>query len=506
MRSVCFIVEGSYPYVTGGVAAWAQRLIATFRGEAEFHVVALTAGPKDDEDLKYKLPDNVASFTSLDLFDTKPMKRAKPADLDDASVRRAYRTLLDLLFEADRRDMAPHERELVREILTVHGEGFFKHLLLTETGFEFLTEMNRRTFEKYGFLKYYYNFRNIYLVFVRCLLLYRDLPEADIYHSPSAGFGGMLACLKSAVDGKPSVITEHGIYVQERTIELSNSEWLDEPYMRRMWIDFFHQLTRFEYRTVTRLLTLSHGNRLLQAEYGCPDERIEIIPNGIDLARFTPCRTPRMTGKPYKIGIVARVDPIKDVKTFLGAVAVVKSIVPEIRAYVIGPIEPEFRIYYEECRDLVRMLGIEAEVTFTGRADVTEYYRMLDVLLLTSVKEAMPLAVMEAMACGLPVVATNVGSCQELLTGSSAYVCNLDDSGQAGLVATVMDAQDIAMKTVRLLRNPELARAYGENGVRRIEKYYREEQVTERYRKIYHELGGGPVTTGAAPLPRSTPV
>lgn len=488
MTDICLVVEGSYPFVTGGVAAWAQRLIVSFRGGCRFHVVALTAGPKDDDDIKYKLPDNVASFRSLDLFDVKPMREARPCTMAPDAARRAMRTILELLFEAGRRDMAAHERELARHILLTLREGFFKHLLLTEDGFRLLVEIHERTFPRHGFLKFYYNLRNILLVFARCLLLYRDLPEADIYHSPSAGFGGLLVCLKSALDGKPSLITEHGIYVQERSIELANSEWLDEPYLRHMWIDFFHGMTAFEYRTATRLVTLSQGNRMLQEEYGAPAERLEIIPNGIDIPRFLPCRAPRLQEKPYKIGIVARVDPIKDVKTFLGAIAVVKSVIPEIRAYVIGPIEPEFRVYYEECRVLVEMLGIADVVEFTGRADVTAYYRMLDVLLLTSVKEAMPLAVMEAMASGLPVVATRVGCCEELLTGGDATMCNLDDHGVAGLLATVMDPQDIAMKTARILRNPELAASMAEAGIRRIEKHYREEQVTARYRQIYREL------------------
>ncbi len=487
---VCLVVEGCYPYVTGGVAAWVQRLMASFVGECTFSVVALTAGRKEPEDRKYKFPENVVAFDSIDLFDLEALRAAPPMRCRDGEARRLFRTFLDFLHGAGERDPAPHEIDLVRAILRGHREGFFKHLLLTETGFEFLTEFYRETFEKHGFLKFYYNLRNILLVFARCSLLFDRLPDADLYHSPAAGFGGLLATLKTLVDGKPSVITEHGVYAQERSIELANSEWLDEMYLRQMWIAFFNHLTRFEYRTVSRLITLSHGNRLLQVEFGAPDAKVEIIPNGIDLARFAPCRAPRLVEKPYKIGIVARVDPIKDVKTFLGAVAVIHSIMPEIHAYVVGPIEEEFRTYYEECRELARMLGIEGIVTFTGRADVAEWYRRFDVLLLTSMKEAMPLAVMEAMACGIPVVATNVGSCLELLSGSNAFVCNINDHGRAGLVATVMDAQDIAMKTVRILRHPELAREMGACGIRRIENFYREEHVASRYREIYRELAG----------------
>jgi len=124
-------------------------------------------------------------------------------------------------------------------------------------------------------------------------------------------------------------------------------------------------------------------------------------------------------------------------------------------------------------------------LTFTGRADVLDYYRNMDLLLLTSIKEAMPLVVMEAMACGIPVVATSVGSCRELLYGLD------DDIGQAGIVARIMDAEGIADAAMRILRNPDLANTFARNGIRRIERFYREELIIEQYQNIYREAANG---------------
>jgi len=95
-------------------------------------------------------------------------------------------------------------------------------------------------------------------------------------------------------------------------------------------------------------------------------------------------------------------------------VANIKQALPEIKAYVVGPTE-EYPDYYQECLALRNLLGLDDTIIFTGPANVVEYYRQFDVLLLTSVKEAMPLVVMEAMASGLPVVAIKASGIEDMV-------------------------------------------------------------------------------------------
>jgi glycosyltransferase involved in cell wall biosynthesis len=175
------------------------------------------------------------------------------------------------------------------------------------------------------------------------------------------------------------------------------------------------------------------------------------------------------------------VDDVKDIKTFIQVTAIIKQALPDVRALAVGPTDEQPR-YFQECKDLARMIGLEGTLTFTGPADVIPYYREMDVLLLTSIKEAMPLAVMEAMASGLPVVATDVGACRELLLGMG------DGLGEAGAVRRVMDAEGIAEAALTVLRDEAVADRMGESGIRRIENQYREDLVLERYRDLYREL------------------
>ena len=94
----------------------------------------------------------------------------------------------------------------------------------------------------------------------------------------------------------------------------------------------------------------------------------------------------------------------------------------------------------------------------------------------------MPLAVMEAMASGVPVVATDVGACRELLLGDG------DGMGAAGSVRRIMDAEGIAEAALAVLLDEDLAERMSQCGIRRIESRYRENLVLRQYRDLYREL------------------
>lgn len=481
IADICLIVEGSYPYVTGGVASWVQRLIKTFEHEFTFSVVALTAGDKTDEDMKYHLPSNVISFKSFNIFDYEFIRKARPVNLKKKKKQKINSVIKELMLRGFRTGRLTQDQKiLLTDVLNTYRERLLKDFLVSYDGFNLLTEIYEERHGDDGFLKYFYNWRNIHFVIWRIFMLLKELPKAKIYHSPSTGFAGFLECLMTELYNIPSIITEHGIYVQEREMELTSVSWLDEYYLIQMWLDFFKSLTYWQYQTVSSLITLYYGNKALQIEYGAPKGKIKVIPNGINIERFVPCRKERLTSRPPKIGIAARIDPVKDIKAFIEALSIIKETIPDIQAYIIGPTED--REYYDDCLKLVNMLGLQKNITFTGNVDVVKYYKKLDLVLLTSVKEAMPLAIMEAMASGIPVVATKVGACKELVYGLN------DGLGQAGFVATVMDAEDIAAKSLKILTNKELANSMAQAGIKRIESFYYEDILQESYRREYMSL------------------
>ena len=481
---ICLVVEGSYPYVTGGVSSWLQWLMEKMK-EFTFSIVALIPEEKKQEERKYNFPENVVLYREFVLFDYDEIEKHPPLKLSREKWQGLSSGIYRLVKDWQKGVLSKESLSLIRELVNYETPGIFKSFLEDEAAFTILTRIYGKRREDAGFLKYFYAHRSIHLILFRILSLYKKLPPAKVYHSPGTGYGGMLACLKSALDGKRSIITEHGIYLQEREMELLRAGWLDDPYLKEMWIDFFSAICRWQYNCCDRIITLYQGNKDLEVEYGARAERIMVVPNGIEVARFKTARSDRCTKDPRMVGLVGRVDNVKDIKTFLQVMAIVKKEYQKAGAWIIGPTDnqPE---YYKECTELFDILGLDETVTFTGIANVVDYYKKMDVLVLTSIKEAMPLVVMEAMACGIPVVTTNVGACNELVYGLD------DDIGHAGIVVRIRDVQAIAAAVVKILKDRELADNFGENGIKRIERFYREELIIKQYFDLYkEELNGG---------------
>jgi polysaccharide biosynthesis protein PelF len=145
--------------------------------------------------------------------------------------------------------------------------------------------------------------------------------------------------------------------------------------------------------------------------------------------------------------------------------------------------------YYRECVELAETLDVR-DLTFTGSVDVKARIGKLDVVVLTSISEGQPLAVLEAMAAAKPVVATDVGSCRELLYGSAADGVE----GRAGLVVPVLDDKEIARAIITLCKSESLRREMGENGRRRVLSAYTHDQFISRYESLYASLGKGEKT------------
>lgn len=212
-----------------------------------------------------------------------------------------------------------------------------------------------------------------------------------------------------------------------------------------------------------------------------PPEKIAVIPNGVNAKDFDACLK-RKEGVPVTLGSILRVVPIKDVKTMLLAFDIVKRSVPEARLKIMGNCE-EDPVYYQECVDFLAELGTE-DVEFLGLVNIKEHLPEVDLLLLSSISEGQPLALLEGMAAGRPFVTTNVGDCRALMEGERED----DDFGPAGLVVPVMNSEAMAQAILRLLRNPALMRSMGQAGRKRVEAYYTREGMLAAYRDIYERL------------------
>jgi glycosyltransferase involved in cell wall biosynthesis len=260
-----------------------------------------------------------------------------------------------------------------------------------------------------------------------------------------------------------------------------------------VWIDAFAGYARTCYETSSRITTLYTGNQVLQSRDGAPVDRLQIIPNGVDYDGFS--KVPRASApRRPTVAFIGRVVPIKDVKTFIRATALLKEMVPDVRVLLLGPTDEDPE-YFHECQQMVAHLGLETTFEFAGRVKLQDHLGNVDAIALTSISEAQPLVLLEAGAAAVPSVATDVGSCREIIHGRADEVPNL---GPGGFVTPLSNPLATAKGLADLLLNDDLRKRYGEAIRARTEKYYNKRVVDGLYRDLYQKHLEMPVTHALA--------
>jgi glycosyltransferase involved in cell wall biosynthesis len=289
-------------------------------------------------------------------------------------------------------------------------------------------------------------------------LLLRLVGNADVVHAHSSK-AGFLTRFAAALRGRADrvVFTPHGW-----------SFWAAAGSERRMYL----ALERLAARWCHRLVAVSHAEESagLAARVGRP-EQYRVIPNGIDLMRFS--------GSPHphagRILFVGRLAKPKRADLVLEALRAVREVHPETTLDVVGdgPLRPALE-------KLATRLGLRDHTRFLGaRVDLPEILARACCLVLASDYEGCPLSVLEAMAAGVPVVATSAGGIPELVV-----------DGETGLLAPPGDVAGLARALGTLVSSRERARELGERGRQRARALYSRERMVRETCLLYAEISG----------------
>jgi glycosyltransferase involved in cell wall biosynthesis len=240
-------------------------------------------------------------------------------------------------------------------------------------------------------------------------------------------------------------------------------------------------LFRLASRLPDRIVCVSHDSARLSGADGLPADRLTTIWNGIDVHRFA-YAGPRRGGP---VVTVCRLSPEKDVATLLYATALAARLDPDVRVEVAGdgPCLPDLK-------RLAGELGLGGRVTFLGEVrDVPGLLGRASAFVLPSLSEGISLTLLEAMARGLPVVASRVGGNPEVVR-----------DGETGYLVPPQQPQLLADRMLQLRRDTQTATDLGRRGRERVVAHFRSSQMVAGYEALYHALLG----TGRVSAPTTT--
>ncbi|TCL36082.1 glycosyltransferase involved in cell wall biosynthesis [Anaerospora hongkongensis] len=214
---------------------------------------------------------------------------------------------------------------------------------------------------------------------------------------------------------------------------------------------------RWAYQKVDKVIAVSQAVRKSLTSF--PSEKITTIYNGIDIERFKTAK-PGVLRKKLAvsettkiIGMIGRITPIKGQDTFFRSISDISSKVPDTVFVVAGACDD--KDYIEKLK------RINNTVIFLGMCDnVPEIMKDLDVFVLASLEEPFGLVTVEALAAGIPVVATNTGGTTEIIT-----------DGETGLLIPPEDPSKMAEAVITILSDPDLANQFRANGLNRVESF-----------------------------------
>lgn len=240
-------------------------------------------------------------------------------------------------------------------------------------------------------------------------------------------------------------------------------------------------LERWAAHYTDAVVAVSEPLRIHLKATGLRAEQILVIPNGMDVHAFQPGPRSgvvrdrfRLRGNAFVIGHVARFTPVKNHNLLIDAFARVTAAEPRAFLAMIGdgPMRPAVQ-------QRVQSLGLSDRVGFFGMAsELPDIYRDFDLFVLPSLSEQTSISILEAMATGLPIVATAVGGTSDLL-----------DNGRAGRLVPSQDVASLASAIIHLMNDTSAGRALGESARNRVMTQYALKIMIDRYEAVFYGAG-----------------
>lgn len=269
-------------------------------------------------------------------------------------------------------------------------------------------------------------------------MLAAAVPLATVHHVLSVGVASRVAARAAAIQGRPYLLTEHGIAWLEKGL---GQRMNDSPEERASMSAVARRAAVRAYEHAAGITSVSRVGAAFQRALGAAPSRVLHVANPAPHPRKPSIPIISASAGPL-IGLVGRVVGIKDIATFVRAAVLIADRLPTARFVVLGATH-EDETYVLRCMEMARSVGLGSRLEFLGQTDVWAWYPALDVVVLTSRSEGQPFAVLEALTAGRPVVSTAAGDVPHLLA----------KAGPAGIVVPIGDASAVASSVVGVLQS-----------------------------------------------------
>ncbi len=480
---VMMTTEGTYPFHQGGVSTWCNVLVMG-QPTVDYVIFSVMMNPYVTQ--KFTLPGN-STLIKVPLWGTEDPSEHLTSPFseiylakkrtDTKIVKSHFLALFsDMISEIISKDKNPLKfadilYELYVFFKTYDYRNSFKDELVWAAFKEQVLRFTADPKNQFAEPSVFDIIQSLGWLYRFFTIINTPLPQVDVTHSAAAAFCGIPGVLAKMENKTPFLLTEHGVYLREQYLSVNRMHY--SSYLKTFLIRFIHSITQLNFAMADQVSPVCLYNTRWEQRFGVSPSKLEVIYNGVDRDIFAPSREQRLNPQPTVV-TVARIDPVKDLITLIRSAAIVKDRLPEVKFLVYGSVAvPD---YYEECLGLCKQLNLGETFIFAGHTnDVPAALRSGDVIALSSITEAFPYSVVEAMMAGKAVVATDVGGVREAIA-------------DCGLVVRPRQHEQMAQALITLLEDSELRHTLGEEAHKRALNLFTIERSLGLYLKSYQKL------------------
>lgn len=283
--------------------------------------------------------------------------------------------------------------------------------------------------------------------------------KPDVIHAESHLFLPSIQALRMAKKSKiPYVVTIHGVSANRGTV------------LNLAQKTYIHTVSNF-FRNVNRIVCLTKNDQAEIIKYGFPDDKIRLIPNAVDVERFKPIGN----REDNLVVWVGRFVPEKGLEFLIEAARIVSKNFPDAKFLLIGYGPLKMKIV----RLALHYGLLGTYVNFRGnlsRDEIAQVMGKASIFVFPSLKEGMPVSVLEAIACEVPVVGFNISGVSDII-----------EDGKSGFLVPLRNVAALAQAIMNLLGNKKLRRTLGHNARQSAIQKYRWSIVLQALTNVYLE-------------------